>query len=224
MKAIFLFACFSGLTVAASAADVVPIRYAVSFKGEIVATQTVSIVQSGGVTTLSSAFSADLPVFVAHHQYSEQLAVSFRSDGAVVSLDAARNDGSARTLVSGTLQSNGLLQVVREDMDGVSTNGIAREDYDFHSLILYGTAPTNFLSTNHPQRVLSVAEGRVALVDVQLISESDTFERQHLVSPHLIWTEGDHVSHSWHPERFSNLPRRYIRRTDNGEFTFELLR
>jgi hypothetical protein len=32
------------------------------------------------------------------------------------------------------------------------------------------------------------------------------------------------VSHSWHPERFSNLQRRYIRQTDAGEFVFNLIR
>lgn len=200
------------------------IRYAVEFKGEIVATQTVSIVQADGLTTLSSSFAADLPVFVARHHYSEQLSATFRSDGAVERLGARIQDGPVQTVVSGTLQANEMLCVVRTDMAGVATAAVARADYDFHSLILYGTAPADFLPTNRPARVLSIAAGRVVPVAIQTIDESDTFERQYLKSTHLVWTEGSHVSHSWHPERFSNLPRRYIRQTDSGEFTFHLLR
>lgn len=200
------------------------IRYAVEFKGEIVATQTVSIVQADGLTTLSSSFAADLPVFVARHHYSEQLSATFRSDGAVERLGARIQDGPVQTVVSGALQANEMLCVVRTDMAGVATAAVARADYDFHSLILYGTAPADFLPTNRPARVLSIAAGRVVPVAIQTIDESDTFERQYLKSTHLVWTEGSHVSHSWHPERFSNLPRRYIRQTDSGEFTFHLLR
>ena len=70
----------------------------------------------------------------------------------------------------------------------------------------------------------AIADGRVVPVVIDTITESETFERQNLVSKHLIWTEGPHVSHSWHPERFSNLPRRYIRQSEGGEFTFQLLR
>jgi hypothetical protein len=206
------------------AADTPPIHYEVSFKDAVVATQTVTIVQSAGLTTLSAAFEADLPVFVAMHRYSEQLSATFRTDGTVERLGAVLVDGAMRTSIAGTLRPDGLLQVVRTGMDGVTTNTIARADYDFHSLILYGRAPADFLPTNHPARVLSVAEGRVRPVAIQTITESDTFERQHLVSAHLVWTDGTHISHSWHPERFSNLPRRYIRQTEGGEFTFTLLR
>ena len=89
---------------------------------------------------------------------------------------------------------------------------------------MYGRAPADFLPTNSPARVLSIAQGEVRPVLVQSNMESDTFERQHLETTHLVWTDGPHVSHSWHPERFSNLPRRYIRQTDAGEFVFNLIR
>ena len=202
----------------------VHLQYAVSFKGNTVATQTVSIVQSAGIKTISSSFAADLPVFVARHHYSEQLSASFRSDGTVERLGAKIQDGPVQTVVSGAFQANERLQIVRTDMTGVSTATVARADYDFHSLILYGTAPADFLPTNRTARVLSIAEGRVVPVAIQTIDESDTFERQYLKSTHLVWTEGIYVSHSWHPERFSNLPRRYVRQAGSGEFTFNLLR
>ena len=202
----------------------VDLHYAVSYKGNTVATQTVSIIQSAGFKTISSSFAADLPVFIARHHYSEQLSASFRPDGQVERLGAKIQDGPVQTVISGALQANERLQIVRTDMTGVSTASVARADYDFHSLILYGTAPADFLPTNRTARVLSIAEGRVVPVAIQTIDESDTFERQYLKSTHLVWTEGSHVSHSWHPERFSNLPRRYVRQTDSGEFTFHLLR
>ena len=213
-----------GMASAVLAADAVAIRYEVSFKGDVVATQTVQIIQSGALKTIATAFEADLPVFVAMHHYSEQLSASFRADGTVERLGARIQDGPVQTVVSGTLQANDRLHVVRTDMSGVSTTSVARADYDFHSLILYGTAPADFLPTNRTARVLSIAEGRVVPVAIQTIDESDTFERQYLKSTHLVWTEGIYVSHSWHPERFSNLPRRYVRQTGSGEFTFNLLR
>lgn len=211
-------------TAAAGAADSPPIAYEVGFKGAVVATQTVAIVQSDGLVTISTAFEAQLPVFVAIHPYSEQLSVTFRADGTVERLGAVCLDGGFRTSLAGSLQTNGVLEIVRTDMAGVSTNFIAREDYDFHSLTLFGKAPAEFLPAHNPARVLQIHKGQVEPVAIQTISESDTFERQHLVSTHLIWTAGAHVSHSWHPERFSNLPRRYVRQTDNSEFTFTLLR
>jgi hypothetical protein len=224
MKPTFLCACFAGLATVASAADAVDLRYEVAFKGAAVATQTVSIVQSAGLKTISTDFEADLPVFVATHRYSERLSATFRADGTVERLGVERIDGPGQTVLSGSRQGNGLLRVVRTDRNGISTNFIARAEYDFNSLVLYGTAPAQFLPTNSPARVLSIAEGRVIPTQIQTISESETFERQHLVSMHLVWTEGNHTSHSWHPERFSNLPRRYIRQTESGEFTFTLLR
>lgn len=227
MKTPLHFGILCGLTVwtaAARAADTVPIHYEVSFKDAVVATQTVAIVQSPGATTLSADFAAELPVFVALHRYSEQVSVTFRTDGTVERLGAILVDGAMRTSISGTLQPDGRLRVVRTGMDGISTNFIARGDYDFHSLTLYGRAPADFLPANRTARVLSIAEGRVVPVVVDTITETETFERQNLVSKHLVWTEGSHVSHSWHPERFSNLPRRYIRQSDGGEFTFRLLR
>jgi hypothetical protein len=213
-----------GKTLLAQSAESRPIFYQVDYKGATVATQSVSIVESSGLRTVSASFEADLPVFVAMHHYAEQMSASFRADGTVERLGAVLNDGGGQTKISGTRLKSGLLQVVRTDMNRVSTNLIAREDYDFHTLTLYGTDPVDFLPTNGTARVLSIAEGRVVPMAIQTISESDTFERQHLVSQHLVWTEGNHVSHSWHPERFSNLPRRYVRQTENGEFTFNLLR
>ena len=203
----------------------VALRYSVSFKGAVVATQSVSIVHSGGLTTISSSFAADLPVFVATHHVAEQLSVTFRpADGTVERLGARLQDGPNLTVVAGTSASNGALRIVRTDMDGITTNLVARADYDFHSLAFYGRAPANFLTTNVPARVLSIAQGEVRPIGIQTIAESDTFERQYLVSAHLVWTDGAHVSHSWHPERFSDLPRRYIRQTDAGEFVFNLIR
>lgn len=200
------------------------IRYDVSFQGGVMATQTVTLAAEGGTRTVTTAFSADLPVFIARHHYAEKLSATFRADGTVERLEAIRVDGPIRTEITGELQADGRLRTICAGRDGITTNFIARADYDFHSLILYGTAPGDFLPAGSPARVLSVATGRVVPVTIQTITESETFERQHLVSTHLIWTEGVHVSHSWHPERFSNLPRRYVRQTENGGFTFTLLR
>ncbi|HAL92966.1 MAG TPA: hypothetical protein DCM68_08090 [Verrucomicrobia bacterium] len=224
MKTTLLCAFLSGLATVVSAADAVDIHYEVVFKDFVMATQTVQIVQSAGLKTVSSSFTADLPVFVALHHYSEELSASFRADGTVERLGARIQDGPMQTVIAGSLQADQTLRVIRTDRNGVATNFIAREEYDFNSLALYGTAPADFLPTNRPARVLSVADGIVLPVSIQTISESDTFERQHLASTHLVWTEGGHTSHSWHPERFSNLPRRYIRHTGSGEFTFNLLR
>ena len=213
-----------GLAAAAFASDPAPIRYEVEFKGMPVATQLVTIVQSAGRKTISAEFTADLPVFVATHHFSEQLSVTVGPGGAVERLGAIRNEGPVHTLVSGSLEADGRLRIVREAPEGATTNWIRRGDYDFHSLALYGAAPEDFLGTNQPARVLSIADGLVKSVAIQTIAESDTFERQHLRSRHVVWTEGPHVSHSWHPERFSQLPRRYVRQTDSGEFTFTLIR
>ena len=213
------------LTVAAQEPSPPLLRYSVAFKGQIVATQSVAIVHSAGRTTISCAFAADLPVFVATHRYSEELSVTYRpADGTVERLGARLQDGPVQTVVSGARDGDGALRIVRTGLDGTTTNLVAREDYDFHALVFYGRTPADFLPTNSPARVLSVAQGEVRSVLVQSNVESDTFERQHLETTHLVWTDGPHVSHSWHPERFSNLPRRYIRRTDAGEFVFNLIR
>lgn len=202
-----------------------PLRYAVAFKGNVVATQTVAIAHSAGRTTISCSFAADLPVFVATHHYAEQLSATYRpADGTVERLGVRIQDGSVQTVVSGALDGDGTLRIVRTGMAGTTTNRVARADYDFHSLAFYGRAPSDFLPTNSPARVLSIAQGEVRPVLVQSNLESDTFERQHLETTHLVWTDGPHVSHSWHPERFSNLPRRYVRQTDGGEFVFNLIR
>ena len=226
MKNIFHLALLGALVqLSAGAQEPPPLRYSVSFKGDVVATQSVAIVHSGGLTTISCSFSADLPVFVALHRYSEQLSVTYRpADGTVERLGARLQDGPNLTVVAGALASNDALRIVRTGMEGTTTNLVAREDYDFHSLTFYGRAPADFLTTNVPARVLSIAQGEVRPVGIQTIAESDTFERQHLRSRHVAWTEGSHTSHSWHPERFSELPRRYVRQTDSGEFTFNLLR
>ena len=215
-----LLACLA----ASAPAQAVSLAYEVLFKGSPVATQTVTLAAAGGQTTVTAGFEAALPVFVALQHYSEYLSASFRPDGTVVQFSARRMDGGLRVETSGELEEDGRLRVVRSAPDGTTTNWFLRADYDFNSLALYGTAPTNFLTTNQPARVLSVAEGRIEPVAIQVIDESDTFERQHLYSAHLIWTAGSFTSHSWHPERFSNLPRRYIRQTENGEFTFILQR
>jgi hypothetical protein len=206
------------------AADAVSLCYEVVFKGAPVATQTVTLTRMEGLTRISTDFKATLPVFVTFQPYSEELSVSSRPDGTVVQLAARRIDGGQQVEITGELEEDGRLRVIRNAPGGVTTNWLLRSDYDFHSLVFYGTAPTNFLSTNQPARVLSVADGRVEPVAIQVISESDTFERQHLSSAHLIWTAGPFTSHSWHPERFSDLPRRYVRQTENGEFTFTLQR
>lgn len=227
MKRCFQLALFGAWVQLAAAQEPSPpvLRYAVAFKGDVVATQSVAIVHSGGLTTISCSFAADLPVFVATHHYSEELSVTYRSaDGAVERLAARLRDGPVQTVVSGTRDGDGALRVVRTGLDGTATNFIAREDYDFHSLAIYGRAPADFLPTNSPARVLAIAQGEVRSVAIQTNQESDTFERQHLETTHLTWTDGPHVSHSWHPERFSNLPRRYIRQTDAGEFVFNLIR
>ena len=202
------------------------LRYSVAFKGDVVATQTVSIVHAGGLTTISCSFAADLPVFVATHHYAEELSVTYRpADGTVERFNAVVQDGPFRTETSADLQeAEGGLEVVHTDPNGTSIHVVRRSDYDFHSLAMYGRAPADFLPTNSPARVLSIPQGEVRPVLVQTNLESDTFERQHLETTHLVWTDGPHVSHSWHPERFSNLPRRYIRQTDGGEFVFDLIR
>ncbi len=212
-----------GITFGAVAENNLPIYYTVEFKGQEVATQTVLIAKSEGRTILTTSFEADLPVFTSMQPYSEKLSVTFRPDGTVERFYSIRHDGPP-TEVRGEWQENGRLSIIRTDIHGTSTQTIERAEYDFNSLVLFGTSPADFLPTNSPARVLSIAEGVVQSVVIQIISESDTFERQHLVSQHLIWTEGIHTSHSWHPERFSHLPRRYIRQTENGEFTFTLQR
>ena len=218
-----LLALIGSLTVNALAQDTLPVYYSVEFKGQPVATQTVLIAKTEGRTILTTSFEAELPVFTSLQPYSEKLSVTFRPDGTVERFYSIRHDGPP-TEVRGELQEDGSLQIIRSDLHGVATNSIERADYDFNSLVLYGADPNDFLPTNHIARVLSVADGTVQNIDIQTISESDTFERQHLASRHLIWTEGLHTSHSWHPERFSHLPRRYIRQTENGEFTFTLQR
>ena len=226
MKNFFRFvflALLLGFAFAASAEDNLPIFYTVEFKGQEVATQTVLIAKTEGRTILTTSFEAKLPVFTSLQPYAEKASATFRPDGTVERFYSMRHDGPP-TEIRGELQENGQLKVIRSDIHGIFTNTIERGDYDFNSLVLYGTAPADFLPTNSPARVLSIADGAVQSMAIQVITESDTFERQHLVSQHLIWTEGLHTSHSWHPERFSQLPRRYIRQTENGEFTFTLQR
>ena len=222
---LILAGALATLTAAAQEPSPPVLHYSVAFKDDVVATQAVSIVHADGLTTISCSFAADLPVFVALHRYAEELSVTYRpADGTVERLEAHLQDGPIQTVVSGSRDGNGTLRIVRTGMEGTATTLVARADYDFHSLVFYGRAPADFLPTNSPARVLSVAQGEVRPVLIQNNAESDTFERQHLATAHLTWTDGTHVSHSWHPERFSNLPRRYIRQTDAGEFVFNLIR
>lgn len=223
MSPAFLAALW-GLALAA-AAEPVTIRYEVKFKDFVMATQTLVAASADGLTTLAASFEADLPVFVALQHYAEQQSVTTRPDGSIERLGAVRRDGPLCTVVDGLRQPDGRLKVVRTDRAGATTNYVSRSDYDFHSLVLYGTAPADFLPTNQPARVLDVAEGRIVPVFIQSIAEGETTpERQHVASTHLVWTADPFVSHSWHPATYSHLPRRYVRQTESGEFTFTLLR
>ena len=163
-----IFCAMTGWATAASAADAPVLRYEVVFKDAVMATQTLTIAESGDLKTVTTFFEADLPVFIALQHYSERLSATFRADGAVERLHAVRIDGPLRTEIAGTPLANGALRIVRTDRNGVSTNVVAREDYDFNSLALYGAAPTDFLPVHRPARVLSVAEGLVKPVDIPL--------------------------------------------------------
>lgn len=202
------------------------LTYSVTFRDSIVATQRVILSESGDLKTISTSFSVVLPVFVARHHYQEEQSVTFRPDGTVVRLFARRITGPQQVEVTGDLQADGRLLINRTDSTGSHRLELDRQDYDYHSLLFYGTHPRDFLPPDQPARVrvLAIAEGRVEPFEIQVISESETCERQHLASLHLIWTSGPFVSHSWHPERFSNLPRTFIRQTADGEFLFRLLR
>lgn len=221
-----VFAAFvaSILATASWAEESRPVFYEVAFKNSLVATQTVTITQTPDEKTVTTSFEAEVPVFVAHHRIAEDLSVTTATNGAVVRFHANRMDGPIRVEIVGTAESDGMLRVVRSDRAGSATNYIARDAYDFNSLILYGNPTTTFVTTNQPVRVLDIAEGRVVAVNVSGNEESITVERQHVKTVHLTWVEGTHTSHSWHPERFSNLPSRYIRQNDTGEFSFFLRR
>lgn len=202
-----------------------PIQYAVQFRGDIVATQHVFVARGDERTTVRADFEADeLHVFVAVHRYAESLEATFDREGRVHSFAARVADGPRIVELRGDADDGGNLSVVRVDRDGGVTNRIARDEYDFCSLALYGSAPGDFLPTNQPARVLRVDRGVVVPMQIDKISESHTFERQNLKSDHLIWRDGERVWHSWHPEKFSNLPSRFVRQTDEGEFIFTLMR
>lgn len=217
---------FGLLHMEAAQAQTRPIRYAVSFKDQVVATQMITIAQTDGLTTIETRFEADLPVFIARHTYAEILSATFREDGTVERFHAVRQDGANRMEAAGTLQEEeGGLQIIRTDLHGTSIQVVPRDAYDFHSLILYGTAPADFLPEKQPARVLDIAEGRVTSFNIRSSSQSETTsERQHVASRQLTWVAEPYTSLSWHPERFSNLPSRYIRHTENGRFTFTLQR
>lgn len=229
MKTVFSIFLAAGLLAAgaplAGLAAPTPIFYEVRFKDSVVSTQTVTIARGENSTTVTASFAAELPVFVSLQPYSEEVTVTSKKDGTAERFHSIIRDGPRLTEVTGELQDDGRLLIVRPDPEGIVTSQVARADYDFHSLILYGTAPAAFLPTNNPARVLSLADGRVEPVQIQTIAESETtFERQTVSSLHLIWMAGPFVSHSWHPERYGDVPRRYIRQTDHGEFTFILPR
>ena len=208
----------------AACAETVPLYYTVRFKDALVATQTVTFAQDAGGDTVRAEFAADLHVFIAIHHYEEAQTATHRADGTVTAFRAVRVDGMDRVEVDGQLGTNDVLQVVRQDVRGVSTNFIPRTDYDFSSLMMYGHEPAGFLTTNVPARVLDILQGRVVPVTVQSISESITVERQNVKTRHLVWTDGEFISHSWHPERFHNLPSRYLRHNGSGVFDFTLQR
>ena len=210
----------------AACAQSIPIRYDVFFKDQGVATQTVTLSESNGMFSIDSSFVADLPVFVAHHEYSESISASWRKDGTLVQFHSVRVDGLNRFEVSGALQDEtGLLDVFRTDASGTTISQVARKDYDFHSLALYGTPPSEFLPGHNPAQVFDVARGLVSPVEIHVVDQSETTpERQHVASKMLIWTDGPFVSRSWHPERHSDLPTRFVRHTENGQFTFVLQR
>lgn len=210
------------LAIAAGAAE--PLRYEVRYRDALVATQLVTLGQSADGVTVRTEFEADLMVFIARHHLSESISATVRGDGTVLAFEARRVDGGNRTDVRGAMGAGDVLEVVREDRDGISTNYIQRGDYDFHSLAMYGADPASFLPTNQPARVLNLIDGRVKPVTTTVISESITFERQHLPTLHVIWSEPGFTSHSWHPERFSNLPSRHLRQDISGDFDFRLLR
>jgi|APTNR8051073442_1049403.scaffolds.fasta_scaffold00006_329 hypothetical protein len=205
-------------------AETVPLSYAVRFKDAVVATQVVTFVQDAGGDTVRAEFAADLHVFIATHHYAEEQTATHRADGTVSAFRAVRVDGMDRVELEGRLGSDDVLQVVRQDAGGVSTNFIPRADYDFSSLMMYGHAPESYLPTNAPARVLDILQGRVIPVMLQSISESITVERQNVKTRHLVWTDGEFISHSWHPERFNNLPSRYLRHNGSGVFDFTLQR
>lgn len=210
--------------VPAARAETLPVRYEVRFKDALVATQMVTFAQDAGGDTVQAEFAADLHVFIAVHHYKEAQTATHRADGTVTAFRALRVDGMDRVEVVGRLGADDVLQVVRQDAGGVSTNFIPRADYDFSSLMMYGHAPENYLPTNASARVLDILQGRVIPVTLQSISESITVERQNVKTRHLVWTDGEFVSHSWHPDRFNNLPSRYLRHNGSGVFDFTLQR
>ena len=200
------------------------IAYQVFFKDKLVATQQLHFARTEGRTDIDARFEATLPVFVSTHHYREELAVSYRDDGTVEKFKSKVVDGGQWREVEGKVNDAGNLAITSSGHHGNVTSVIARADYDFNSLALYGTSPGVFLSTNRPARVLDIARGEVVPVQIDTITESSTFERQYLITKHLIWNEGSHISHSWHPEKFNDFPSRYIRQTGAGEFVFRLIR
>lgn len=200
------------------------IPYEVSFKGKIVATQMVYFARSEDRTTVEMGFEATLPVFVSTHHVRETLSVTYRRDGTVERFKASVADGGRWHDVAGEVDDAGALAITIAGVSGLTTNYVTRDAYDFNSLALYGNSPDAYLPTNRPARVLDISRGQVIPVDIQVIDESSTYERQYLITKHLIWTEGMHTSHSWHPEKFNDFPRRYLRQTGAGEFVFQLVR
>lgn len=210
----------------AACAQSIPIRYEIFFKDQLVATQNVTLAEANGVFSFSSFFEADLPVFVARHVYSESISASWRKDGTLLQFQSVRIDGPNRFEASGAFSDEtGILEVFRTDSYGTTISQWSRKDYDFHSLAIYGTPPDGFLPAHNPAKVFDVARGTVVPIDIHAVDQSETTqERQHVASKMLAWTQGPFVSRSWHPERHSNLPTRYLRHTENGQFTFVLQR
>lgn len=218
-----LLLCWSDLGLPAAIGQT--IFYDVHFRGSVIATQSVLITAYDQEMEVDSSFSADLMVFVAHHHIEEKCKVRFhRESGDVKSFESRVVDGMSWRETRGEMLDGGALEIIRTDRNGSSTGSIARADYDIHSLSLYVVDPVAIPSSNQVVRVLDIGKGEVLNYGLQAISESRTRERQHVPVTHLIWTSGQDISHSWHPQDLVAWPDPIIRRNELGEFEFRLTR
>lgn len=204
--------------------DAVSVPYEVVYKGSVVATQMVLSGTASGKVSVQTSFSAMLPVFVSMHQYEESLSATFNSSGEVYSIRSRVSDGGRVIEVIADQSNEGVLNVQVSGLDGVTNRIISRSDYDFNSLALYGQNPDYYVPTNLSARVLDVRTGEIVPTTIQVISESSTFERQHLLTKHLVWSSGIYTSHSWHPEKFNHFPSLYNRQDALGDFSFRIIR
>ncbi len=206
-------------------AQPIHIRYAVSFHGVSVATQTITIEREPERTILATEFDIPDSSPSGLPAQSESLRVTFRADGTVEQLHSVRIQDGRRSEVIGEIEEEEFLQLIRTDPDGIETQTVARADYDFHSLILYGTAPRDFLPDHRPVRVFCLADGRIHDCEIRSISQAETTrERQHIASLQLTWTCGPHTGRTQHPDRPDRLPSRITRDTPHGPLVFTLHR